>query len=337
VTAYFGVTARGNFEGRNILHVRRPLAEVARELATSPEALRPLVEGARGALREARRSRPPPLRDEKILAAWNGLMISALSRSALVLGDSGYADRARRTADFVLGRMRKNGRLLRSYKDGAASHNGYLDDHAFVIAGLLDLFEATGETRWLVEARSLEDVLARHYEDAAGGFFMTSDDHERLLAREKPAYDGAEPSGNSVHALNLLRLYEFTTDDRYRQRAERTFRAFSSVLSRSPTSLSEMLLAVDFTLDTPKEIAIVTPTSRGEAEPFLARLRRTFLPNHVLAVAVASDPPSRKLVPWLEGKTAQRGRPTAYVCERRVCQLPTADPEVFARQIRAAR
>jgi hypothetical protein len=337
VGAFYGVTPGGNFEGRSILHVSRPLGEVAAALGLPPEKVRATVEESRDVLYAVRAERPPPLRDEKVLAAWNGLMIGAHARAALVLGEERYARRAARAADFVLTHMRDDGRLLRSFKDGRARHAGYLDDHAFVIAGLLDLYEATSETRWLREAIALDRVLEQQYEDAEhGGYYMTSDDHESLLAREKPAYDGAEPSGNSVQALNLMRLHELTTDDRYRQRAERTLRAFGERLERAPAALSEMLLAADFHLDNPKELVIVTPRSRSEAEPLLAELRAAFLPNRVLTVAAegADLAAQAELIPLLEGKVARNGKATAYVCEQRVCKFPTTDPEVFARQIR---
>jgi len=338
VGAYYAITPGGNFEGRNILHVPRPLPEVARDLGLSPETVRDTVEESKELLYAARAKRPPPLRDDKILASWNGLMISAHAQAALVLGEQRYAQRAARAATFMLTKMRgKEGRLLRSYKSGQARHNGYLDDYAFLIAGLLDLYEATSETRWIEEALALDGVLETFFEDKEhGGFFMTSDDHESLLAREKPAYDGAEPSGNSVQALNLLRLHEFTTEDRYRQRAERTLQAVGERMEQAPASLSEMLLASDFHLDTPKEIVIVTPTSRAEAEPLLEKLRSTFLPNRVLTIAVEGKDlaAQSELVPLLEGKLTRGGLPTAYVCEKRVCKLPTSDPEVFDQQIR---
>jgi uncharacterized protein YyaL (SSP411 family) len=147
-------------------------------------------------------------------------MISAHAFAALVLDEPDYARRAERAAAFLLEKVRRGGRLLRSYKDGQARHNAYLDDYGFLTAGLIDLYEATGDPRWLREAIGLDAVLEQHYEDHEnGGFFLTSNDHEALLAREKPAYDGAEPSGNSVAVLNLLRLYEFTTDEKYRLRA----------------------------------------------------------------------------------------------------------------------
>lgn len=279
---------------------------------------------------------PPPLRDEKILAAWNGLMIGAFARAAVALGEPRYAAQAARAADFVLARMRVRGRLLRSYSEGRARHNAYLEDYAFLISGLLDLYEATGRPRWLGEAIALDQVLERHYEDQSnGGYFTTSDDHERLLTRAKPAQDGAEPSGNSVQALNLLRLHELTDDDRYRRRAERTLAAFSGRLAQAPEALSELLLAGDFHTDTPKQVVIVTPRGRAQAEPLLAKLRAAFVPNRVLVVAAQGQDLAEqaRLVPLLEGKVARRGKATAYVCERRVCERPTSDPEVFAAQI----
>jgi uncharacterized protein len=337
VEAYYGVTVPGNFEGRNILHVDRPLEDVARELGVPIQEARKSVEKSRKQLYEARRQRPAPHRDEKIVTAWNGLMISAFARGALVLGDETLAVRAANAADFVLRNLRRDGRLLRSYTAGHASLNAYLDDYAFLIAGLLDLYEASGELRWLREAVALEGVLESHYEDpVGGGFFATSDDHEVLLAREKPADDGAEPCGNSVEALNLLRLHEFTGRQADRERAEGTLRALGDRLSRAPLALSEMLLALDFFHDRPFEIAIVTPRSLDEASPLLDVLRGTFVPNRVLARAVEGPRlhDLSALAPWVEGKKAQEGRTTVYVCEWGVCQLPTADAQTFSGLIR---
>jgi uncharacterized protein YyaL (SSP411 family) len=329
VGAYWGVTSGGNFEGRNVLHVAQPSPEPAALAA---------VRSARGPLLETRAKRPPPLRDEKILTSWNGLMISAHARAALALGDPTYAARAERAADFVLRALAKGERLLRTYKDGAARLDAYLDDYAFLIAGLLDLYEATGSVRWLEEAVRLDGIIERHYEDTpGGGFFLTSDDAEKLLAREKPTYDGAEPSGGSVETLNLLRLHELTMRARYHERAERSLAAAGPVLAASPASLSEMLLAIDFATDVPKEIVIVTPRAvRDDAEPFLVKLREVFLPNRVLVVVGEGEPLAaiERLVPLVASKTAQHGKTTAYVCERGSCELPTADPEVFGRLFR---
>jgi uncharacterized protein len=337
VNTYYLVGERGNFEGRTILHTPMSLEAVAEDLKLAPEKVRTVIEDVKDLLYDARGKRPQPLRDEKILTAWNGLMISAHAQAALVLRDARYAERATRAADFVLTKLRKDGRLLRSYKDGSAQHSGYLDDYAFLIAGLLDLYEATGNARWLSEAIALDKILEEHFEDKhGGGFFMVSNDHEKLLAREKPSYDGAEPSGNSVHTLNLLRLYDFTTKDGYRARAEKTLQAFGAILDKAPGVMSELLLAVDYHLDTPKEIVIVTAKSRTDAEPFLSQLAQTFLPNKVLTVVSGGDDVAAHaaMVPLVAHKTAQGGKTTAYVCEQQVCALPTTDPETFAKQIR---
>ncbi len=336
VSAYYGVTVEGNLEGRSVPHVARTPAEVASSLGLDEKSVRAVVEGAREKLYRARLARPAPLRDEKILAAWNGLMISAYARAGLAMREPDWVARAGRAADFVLKNMRRRGRLLRSFTDGRPRHNGYLDDYAFVISGLIDLFEASGSTRWLDEAIALDSILQRHYEDAeGGGFFLTSEDHEKLLAREKPAYDGALPSGNSVQALNLLRLAELTTQAGYARRALRTIEAQAGLLAREPAALTEMLLAVDFHLDEAREVILVAPSAREELEPFLERMGSVFLPNRVLAAGVQGEDldEQRRLVPLIQGKRALRGRVTAYVCVRGVCKLPTSDAAAFALQL----
>ena len=333
---YYGVTEQGNFEGKNILHVSRLLAEVAQEFKLKPEKVWADIQEAREALYAARQKRIPPLKDSKILTSWNGLMISAFARAAHVLNKPQYAQQAERATTFILTQMKKGERLRRSYLDGQATHEGYLDDYAFLAAGLLDLYEATFDPRWLEEAMGLHQVLEKHFWDAKyGGFFMTADDSEVLLAREKPNYDGAEPSGNSAAMLNLLRLHEFTTKDRYRQMAVHSLQAFSAMLTQRPMSVPKMLAVVDFHLDKPKEIIIVKPDSTSTAGPLLAKLRVMFVPNRMLSVVTHGDDQERQqaLIPLLEAKVPIGGKVTAYVCEKRVCSLPTSDPAVFARQI----
>ena len=292
--------------------------------------------GAVDALYAARSKRRPPLRDEKVLASWNGLMIGAYARASLALGDDSYSRIAARAADVLLMQMRDGPRLVHSLKDGRRGSLGYLDDYAFTIAGLLDLYEATSDPRWLRDAVGLDDVLRDDFEDKAGGYLLTPSGAEALLAREKPAYDGAEPCGDSVAALDLLRLSELTNRDEYRARAERTLRAFADRLERAPTALSEMLLALDFATDRAKEIVIVAPTSLAETEPLLARFRSAFVPNRVFTRIVAGvDARVRKdLEPIVAGKMAIGGHATGYVCQAQSCKLPTTDPEAFAGQLR---
>ena len=345
VKTVYAVTPGGNFEGRSILWLPKSRAEVAQELGMSVEALDVEIAKARELLYKARQSRSLPLRDDKILTAWNGLMISAYAQAALVfpedrLGARSYTEIAVRAAEFVLENLRRDGRLLRTYTDGKARLKGYLSDYAFVIAGLLDVFEATGQARWLDHAVHLDNVLSKYYEDTyQGGFFRTASDHEALLARDKPYADDAVPSGNSVQVMNLLRLGEFTTDANYRARAEKALSAFAVRLNQAPTSMDVMLLAVDYYTDTVKEVVIVTPSNRAEAQPFLDALATGFVPNRALAVVPAGSAVDAlsKRVPWVAAKIAQRGQATAYVCENQRCELPTRDPSVFLKQVTKAR
>ena len=337
VNGYYGVTPAGHLEGRSVLHRERDPGELALELGIERERLDSIIRGARERLYEARARRPAPLRDEKILAGWNGLMISAFAQAGFALDDPSYTNAAGRAARFLLAEMREDGRLLRSFKDGRAAGPAFLEDYAFVVAGLLDLYEADSNPHWLREALSLQETLDVHYADAAGGaYFKNADDHERLLAREKPSQDGAVPSGNSIAARNLLRLAELTGDDRYLERASTLFSAFHEMLTRAPTALSEMLLALDFQLEATKEIVVIRPPSGGDLASMLAPLRATLLPNRILAVATEGDDlrAHSAAVPLVAGKVAREGKVTAYVCQNRVCERPTTDPEVFAAQIR---
>jgi uncharacterized protein YyaL (SSP411 family) len=327
---YYGVTAAGNFEGVNILNAAHP-----------DEGEWAALAGPRGKLYEARARRVPPLRDEKILAAWNGLMISGMAVGGRVLAAPRYVDAAARAATFLLDRMRTGGRLARSFKDGRAAPAGFLDDYAFVAAGLLDLYEAGFDRRWLQEAIALCDEVERLFADPhGGGWFMSAGDHEKLLAREKPAYDGAEPSGTSVALLNVLRVATFTGDDRWRQIAERAFASVGAVLTERPMAMTEALLALDYASDAAREIAVVWPRGAGPAAaaPLLDVLRRSFVPSRALAGADEADVGAlAKLATFVEDKRALGGKPTAYVCERGKCELPTADPAVLREQLAKVR
>ena len=319
---YYGVTAGGNFEGANILAIAAP--DEREHGALAPQ---------RAVLYATRLRRSPPFRDEKILAAWNGLAISAFAVAGRMFDEPRYVAAAVRAASHLLENMRPGGRLARSAKDGRAGGAGFLDDYAFVCAGLIDLYEATFEPRWLREAIALADDVERLFADPAGGWFMTAADHEQLIAREKPTYDGAEPSGTSVALLNALRLGTFTSDDRWRAIADRAFAAITPTLTENPLGLTEALLALDHASDEPKEIAIVWPrdASPDAARPLLDVVRRTFAPNHALAAASEADAPEvGKLIPFIADKTARDGRATAYVCVRGRCELPVQDADALA-------
>ena len=335
--AVYGLDGPANFEGVHwVLRRDRTAEQLARERGLDVTMMRAALGQIRDRLRLARAERPRPLRDEKQLIAWNGLMIQAFARAGLAFRDKELVARGARAARALLERARPEGRLARYLVDGAPIGRGVLDDHAFLIAGLLELFEATGERPWLDAAISLQaEQDARFFDETAGGYWMTPDDGETLLARHKPASDGARPSGNGVAAQNLLRLHHLTSAVEYRVRAEMTLRAFSDVLQAHPSGYARLLEALDFMLDTPAEILIVTPGERDAAEPFLFELGRTYLPNRVLAVVPEREVASLvDAIPLLEEKRALGGRVTAYVCEDRVCQRPAQDPALFARQIR---
>jgi uncharacterized protein YyaL (SSP411 family) len=341
VKAWYRIDAQAELDGRNVLHTPRTAASVAEALAVDVATLRRTVDAARPVLYAARAKRPPPLKDDKIVVAWNGLAVSAFARVGWGLGEDRYIERARRAAAFVLERVRgKDGRLRRTWNDGQARHHAVLEDYAFVVAGLLDLFEATAEQRWLDAALALQKQQDAHFsDDPSGGYFHTADDAEALLARAKDAYDGAEPSGNSIAALNLLRLAELTSDAAWARRADGLFTAFAQRIERSGLALPAMLSALDFRVDRTVEVVIAAPDGFPAAAAALEGvLRRTWLPNRVQIVGAAQSlAPLVPLVPVLEAKSAAGKRARAFVCEQGRCELPTSDPAVFARQLRKVR
>jgi len=330
--AYYGVTPRGNFEDRNILFVPDPDEGEWEALAD-----------ARETLRLAREQRQHPLRDDKVLTAWNALAISALAVGGRVLAEPRYVAAVARAADFALTELRRDGRVQRSWKDGRTSGPGFLEDNAFLTAALLDTYEATFDRRWLSEALALADGTEALFADAErGGWYRTASDHETLVAREKPNYDGAEPTGASVAVLNALRLHTITGDTRWRTIAQRALRFYTPTLTEHPTALHEMLLALDYFVDTPREVVLVWPPSEapfmiGESSltPLLEPLRRLFLPNRVLLGASegAEIEALANLAPLASRKMVLTGLPTAYICEHGSCQLPTTDPATMTAQL----
>jgi uncharacterized protein YyaL (SSP411 family) len=298
--AYFGATAEGNFEGRNIL-IRG---------AQEPERLPEI----RQRLYDARAQRVWPGRDDKRLTSWNALMISALADAGAVLERPDYLDAARACADFLLRDLRgDDGRLLRTWKDGEAKLNGYLEDHAYLVEALISLYEATFEPRWFAAARELADFTIAHFgDDESGGFYETADYHERLLARRKDLEDNPIPAGNSSAAYGLLRLAALTGEHEYERRAVGVFRLLHKVAFRHPQAFAHLLQALDFHLAPVKEVALV-----GDGiEPLERTVRSRFRPHLVLAGGEADG------VPLLEGRTPVDGKAAAYVCERFACKRP---------------
>ncbi|MBI4208176.1 MAG: thioredoxin domain-containing protein [Deltaproteobacteria bacterium] len=328
IIAIYGVTSHGNFEGKNILHLSKPIDELAEERGISVEELWKKLEKPRKKLFEAREKRIHPHKDDKILVEWNGLMISAMAYGYQVLGETRYQDAARRSAEFILSNLKdKEGKLLRRYREKEAGLPPHLNDYAFFIQGLIDLYESTLEPHWLKEAMSLNQKMLELFWDSKEGGLFSTIPRADLIVRHKDAYDGAIPSGNSMAALNLLRLSEFTNDKELRKKAEAIFNAFGNLLEGSPSVYPQMLCAVDFAVDTPKEIVIAGEIGKG-AERLVDIVYKIFIPNKILLLAN-----ERLDLPILKGKKPLEGKATAYVCENFTCDLPTTDPNVMKKQL----
>jgi len=332
--AYYGVTAHGNFEERNILHVSRPAGEVARELGVEAGRLDEALGRGRRVLFEAREWRVKPGRDEKVLTAWNGLMLESFAEAAAALERPDYRETAERNAGFVLETLRADGLLLHVYKDGRAKQAGFLDDYAFYASGLVTLFETTGDARWLREALALTDkMIEEFWDEEGGGFFYTGRSGERLIVRNKDYFDNATPSGNSVAAELLLRLSVLTGNEDYQRKAVAVLRLVRDLAERHPTAFGYALGAFDFYLSTPKEIVILAPRGGDDAGPFRREVWGRYLPNKVVVEASEGDESLSGLVPLLRERGALGGKTTAYVCEHYACQQPVNDPAQLAEQL----
>ena len=323
----FDVHMHGNFEkGGNILRLRSSLEDAAAVLKISEQELQSRLEKIRQKLFAARKKRVRPLQDDKILTDWNGLMIAALSRAAQALQEPRYAAAAQRAAGFILEKMRNpEGRLLHRYR-GEAGIQANLDDYAFLIWGLIDLYETVFEVNYLQAALQLNQVMLQHFWDGEkGGLFFTPDDGDTLLLRQKEFYDGAVPSGNSAAMLNLLRLSRLTGDPGLEEKARGIARALSSAACSQPMGHSMLLCALDFALGPSLEIALVGSSQDGDILKMLSAIRSRFLPNKV--VLVVSGAKIGKMAPFTESLVRLKGRATAYVCSGHRCLMPITDPE----------
>jgi uncharacterized protein YyaL (SSP411 family) len=320
---YFDVSDEGNFEGRNILHRTINPAQAAQMFQISEDEMVRVIETIRSGLFRARQQRIKPGRDEKILAAWNGMMISAFAEGYRVFGDERYLAAAKSAIDFVMTRLWNGGALRRSFKDGVARFNAYLEDYAIIAGAMVDVYEATFDTHYLELARKLADLIIKRFADSEkGGFFFTSDDHEKLIMRPKAAFDGSTPSGNSAAVMTLLRLNAYTGEPRYLEEAERTLRLFGPFAEKQPFAFSHMLEAVDLYQRGPTDIVIVGDRNSAEFREWLERLGLLYVANRALFVV---DPKlsSDTVVPEpVQGKTQVDGRLTAYVCRERACSAP---------------
>ena len=323
----YGVTEGGNFEhGASVLHLEKPLAQVASELRMEEGELRLRMASARAKLMKLRERRIHPGRDEKILADWNGLMISALAFGSLVLDEPRYAEAARRAARLVLDRMVRDGRLLHSLMEGEARHPAYLTDHAFLLAGFLNLYEATFDPSWVVEAGAMAArLLDLFWDDRGGGFYFTARDHEALIARTRDGSDGAVPAGVSVAALALPRLQALTADESLNAKVESTLRLYRDRVERFPSAFGMMLCAIDQHLEGVRTIVLASRPDHPGVRAFLQTLRESYEPNALLALADPAEEAGSAL-PVLAGKHPVDGRPAAYVCEGGTCRAPVLSP-----------
>jgi hypothetical protein len=277
-----------------------------------------------------REQRVKPDRDEKNLTAWNGLMIASFAEAGIVLNRPDYTDAARRNAEFVLANLRRDGALLRAWKDGVAKFNAYLEDYAFLVEGLVTLYETTGEIRWLKEALALTDrMIEEFWDNEGGGFFFTGKSHESLIVRSKDYFDNATPSGNSVAAFVLLRLATLTNRESYRNLAMAVLREIGDQARRYPSGFGYALSAADFLLSTPKEVAIVGK-DEPDIAPLLAETWRRYLPNKVVSPSFSGEGEG---VVLLENRPLVNGLATAYVCENYTCQQPVTDVSALREQL----
>lgn len=324
---FYDVSEGGNFEEENILNVNYTVEAAARSLKVDEKELERSLAASREKLFSEREKRIKPFRDEKILTAWNGLMLAAFAEAGAVFDRADYLEIAKRNADFLLDDLQKDGRLLRTWKDGRAKLNAYIEDYANLTDGLVELFQVTGVPKYLDEARRLADLMITEFWDAdRGGFYFTSGDHEELLVRNKDFYDNATPSGNSVAADVLLKLAHLTGEDKYERFASTVLRLAAPQVKRHPQGFGRALSAVEFYLSPVKEIALI-----GEGTAELERvLWGDYVPIKVVAIG---KPGHGKNLPLLANREMIDGKPTVYVCENSVCLRPVTSAAELAEEL----
>jgi uncharacterized protein YyaL (SSP411 family) len=339
VSRVYNVEKAGNFleqatgrkTGANILYLRKPPNEIAADLNISPDELIKRMDAIRAKLFAARQEKARPLKDDKILTDWNGLMIAAFSMAAQVFERSKDLKAAQDAADFILDRLcPQEGKLRHRYREGKAEIDGFVNDYAFLVWGLLELYEATFNTRYLEQALRLNHYLLSHFWDKKeGGLFFTSASSESLFLRQKEAYDGAIPSGNSVAMMNLLRLGRITANPDLEEKASLISRAFSKTVSSSPSAFTQMLVALDFALGPTYEVVITGKSEAKDTKNMIRDLRREFIPNKVVLFHPAEEesPTIYRLAPFIREQKRLEGKVTVYVCSNYACQQPADDSD----------
>ncbi|MDH4265385.1 MAG: thioredoxin domain-containing protein [Deltaproteobacteria bacterium] len=327
---FFGITPEGNFEeGTSIPHISVPLPIFAGQEKMDAAEIGRALQSGKKKLFEAREKRVHPLKDDKIISSWNGLMIAALAKGAQALQDDGYTRAARRAADFFLAKMRNSrGRLYRRYRHGHIAYPGFLDDYAYLVWGLIELYEATFEVRYLEQAVHLNQIMIELFGDEEkGGFYFTGQENELLIARPKEIYDGAVPSGNSVAALNLLRLARMTGDVTLEKKADQLLQFFSSAVAAVPMACTQLLMALDFVVGPSKEIVIAGDPQEEMTRAMIALLQRRFVPNKVVLLRREGEAGKEltALSPFVAGMVPVGKKPAVYLCEGYTCRSPLTD------------
>jgi uncharacterized protein YyaL (SSP411 family) len=340
----YNVEPDGNFRdeatqkgtGTNILHFANSLNEIAQELGLGPSQLKIKLESIRKKLFEVREKRIHPLKDDKILADWNGLMIAALAKAGRAFNEGAYTKAAQKSAAFILNEMRdKNGRLFHRYRQGEAGIPSYLDDHAFFIWGLLELYETTFKTDYLKTAIELNEIVGKHFWDEKNkGFYFTADDGEKLPVRKKEIYDGAMPSGNSVMMLNLVRLARVTGNEEFENRANQIGRTFSTQITQNSNAHTMLLSAFDFAVGPSFEVAVVGDPAKADTREMLAALNKKFIPNMITLLVAEDGSAISDIAQFTEDFASIEGKATAYVCSNFQCELPTTDVKKMLNLLR---
>ena len=329
-TGNFREEATGRITGNNIPHLRKPISRLAASFGVPQGELEQVLERARVMLFQVREQRIHPHKDDKVLTDWNGLMIAALAKASQAFGRPEYLAATAKAADFILTTMRgADGRLLHRYREAEAALPGHVDDYAFFIWGLLDLYEAGFDVRYLRAALELNGILLeRFWDNHAGGFYFTADDSEEFLMRRKETYDGATPAGNSVAALNLLRLGRITANPELERKAHQIGHTFSGSVKQFPSAYTQFLMAVDFGLGPSREVVVAGKAGGQDTLRMLDQLRRPFLPNKVVILRPTDEEAQEitEIAGYTRDQTGTDGKATAYVCHDFNCELPTSDP-----------
>jgi uncharacterized protein YyaL (SSP411 family) len=319
----YGVTESGNFEGKNVLLRLEGSGLSAEDQETAESILRP----ARMKLLAERERRVKPQRDENILTSWNAMMISAFFDAAMTFGVPAYRAAAENALTYLVDYAFANGRVCRTVAAGQGRLNGYLDDVAWLATALLDAFEATSHRWYLDQACAVtQSLLSNFWDEVGGGCFFTSHDHERLIQRMKTGTDSATPSGNAVAAEALLRLFSFTGEERYHERAGQIINVFHHSMAQNPYGSAAMLCSLDWWVSGPKEIVIVGPRGNPLTEAMVMTVQQRYIPNRVLLAIEEASSGGGVELPLAKGKSCLNGRPTAYVCQHQSCSQPVTEP-----------